>query len=242
MALMKSSCIICYEAIEYDESEISSNPIISNKAVVCPNNHFAHVECIKDWMLESMSCPVCSELFDIRIVNFFSEYKATVEEQKKQNEALRIEEEKRRIEAAKRWDPEMEKEFANVLALEEQNNFAEAVKVLWDIHDKYAPNPKHKGHKDILLELGRCYLLNKQYSLANNQLMKLIKLDFNFPLGFYYLGITYEMMKMGDKAIWAYERALRNTENINKDENERQADYSEIIQDIKNRMESLKTK
>jgi len=237
MHFLKTSCIICHGPIEYEKSELNNDLILNDRFIGCKNQHLAHLECIKDWMLNSINCPVCSELYDIRIVNYFADYKYKVEEEKRQKELQRQEEQKRQMELAERWDPEFEKCFEEVLSLEEQQNYAMAIKKLWDIHDKFAPNPKAKGHKDLLLELGRCYLLNKQYALANNQLMKLIKIDFNFPLAFYYLGLSYEYINMKDKAIWAYERALLNTEQLCKTCH----DYSEILEDVKKKLKVLKS-
>ncbi len=236
MTETKSSCIICHKPIEFDTAEVETDPILTDRFIGCPNKHLAHIDCIKDWMLTSMSCPVCSELFHIKIVNFFADYKAKVEEEKRQIELQKMEEEKRQKELAERWDPEFEKCFGEALNLEESQDYTNAIKKLWNLHDKYAPNPKMNGHKDLLLELGRCYLLNKQYALANNQLMKLIKIDFNFPLAFYYLGLSYEYMNMKEKAIWAYERALLNTEQLC----QKCADYYEILEDVKNKIKVLK--
>ena len=44
--------------------------------------------------------------------------------------------------------------------------------------------------------------------------MKLVKIDYQYPLGFYFLGRTYEQLKMPGNMIWAFERAIKNLSHL----------------------------
>jgi len=53
-----------------------------------------------------------------------------------------------------------------------------------------------------------------KYGLAIRQFMTLVKIDYNYPLAFYFLGLCYEKIEIYDKAHWAFVRAQRNLESL----------------------------
>ena len=65
--------------------------------------------------------------------------------------------------------------------------------------------------------------------------MKLVKIDFNYPLAFYYLGLNYEEMGLLDKVKWAYDRSLLQIEKLS----ETQDFYKPFLEDLQQRIKNL---
>ncbi len=89
-----------------------------------------------------------------------------------------------------------------------ERNFSAALNIFWDLADTLEKTPKHPGYLQTLLHIGMINYATGNFAVAVSQLMKLVKIDFKYPLGFYYLGLCYEKIGLPDKAKWAYERSL----------------------------------
>jgi TolA-binding protein len=85
----------------------------------------------------------------------------------------------------------------------EDKNYAVALDLLMESY-----NEGSKDEKDlkVLFLLGKTNYLRGRYDLAISFLFKLVKLKFDYPDGFFFLGRSYEALGMKDKADWAYER------------------------------------
>ena len=54
--------------------------------------------------------------------------------------------------------------------------------------------------------LGKANYLKGRYDLTINFLFKLVKIRYDYPDGFLYLGKAYEKLGLHDKANWAFDR------------------------------------
>ncbi|MFW9873660.1 MAG: RING finger domain-containing protein [Candidatus Thorarchaeota archaeon] len=187
------SCIVCH--LEVDE--------ISQSYFECENGHPIHYHCLADWLLHSKSCPLCNELYSQFILSKFKRY--IEEKEKEKREAL---EEDLRKEAMKK----MEKVTNNIIFLKfieaiesliEDKNYSDAIDLLIESYNETAFNDQNLK---ILFLLGKANYLRGRYDLAINFLFKLVKLKFDYPDGFLFLGKSYEALGMKDKAEWAYQR------------------------------------
>ncbi len=185
------SCIICHEEIEIQND--SNN-------YTCPNMHQIHKKCLQDWLIHSQVCPLCAEKYDSNIISEFTDYFNKIKEQKEREDQ-------------KKANIELEKVMNNIadeiILLEkleisqnfiEQEEYGKALESLFDLIEKNNQNVH------ILFMIGKTFYLNKQYDLAVNYLMKLVKKDFSYPKGFSYLGKTYQALGLEDKAKWAFNR------------------------------------
>ncbi len=230
----QSQCVICHQPIDlskFGESEI----ILENKYVGCPNGHLVHTECLKDWMTQSDKCPVCHEKYDIHVINVFTDYLKQVEEDRKRKEKEAKLKEEREKATKDNFDPENEKKFNKALVLIDKGKYKSAINILWDILDEQKYTNKDPRYLKLLFHLGRGYYKMEKPTLAIRQLMKLVKLDFHYPLGFYYLGLSYEKVSLLDKAKWAYNRSLNTLETISKE----QGHYVSFIENIQSRLKRI---
>ncbi len=59
-----TSCIICHLGII--EGVDSSQD--------CPNEHPTHSDCLKEWLLHSSNCPLCSDPYSNEVLNKFKDF------------------------------------------------------------------------------------------------------------------------------------------------------------------------
>ena len=90
-----------------------------------------------------------------------------------------------------------------VESLIDNKQYTEAIDLLMDSYDDTTTDEKNLK---VLFLLGMANYLRGRYDLAINFLFKLVKLKFDYPDGFLFLGKSYEALGMKDKAEWAYQR------------------------------------
>ncbi len=232
-------CVICHRPIDlsnFGQKEI----ILEQHYVGCPNGHLVHSDCLKQWISQSKSCPLCHEKYELHIIKIFSNYLKQVEEdqkrlleEKKKQDDLKREEEKTKHE----FDSETLKKFNRGLILFDNGNYEAAINIYWDIIDEKNYPQKDPRYLQLLFQLGRSYYKMSKPALGIRQLMKLVKLDFNFPLGFYYLGLCYESIGVPAKAKWAYDRSLRNLKILVEED----PNYQSFIENVSQRIEIVST-
>ncbi len=206
--------------------------ILEQNYVGCPNAHLVHRDCLKKWIIHSQNCPVCHEKYDIKIIQIFEEYLA-----QKEADKHRLEKQKERaldesLNQPEKIDPEFEEKFNRAEGLAKQQNFQAAMNIYWDILEQKKYSQADPKTLRVILHLGLAYYKMGKYAQCIRQLMKIIKIDYDYPLVFYFLGLTYEQLEMNDKIKWAMERALKNAEKL-ATTNEV---YSKYVVDIKKRL------
>ena len=188
-----TSCIICHLGII--ESVDSFHE--------CSNGHLTHTDCLKEWLLHSSNCPLCSEPYSSEVLNKFKDFIKLREDEKLAalNEALRIKELKKMEEIASKMTFLKFIESINILINEQEYDFA-----LSRLELQEEANLSNEKEQDILFLKGKINYMRGRYDLTINQLFKLVKEKYDYPDGFLYLGKAYEAIGLGDKAKWAYER------------------------------------
>lgn len=73
------------------------------------------------------------------------------------------------------------------------------------------------NNKDYVNILGRAYLRNRQYEDAVLQLEKALRGDPTNPDIYYYLGVSYEGLQLGEEAVNSYTKAIELYTKINSD-------------------------
>lgn len=175
-----------------------------DEVVYCPNAHPAHMECFKEWLAHSKSCPLCSTPYHQHIIDGqkdFIEEKEQAKIREYENQIVQEERQKIRKIAEKMV---FLKFIEQIETLARQENYQDALERL----DAYSDQDlsSYKG-RDILFLRGKINLLRERYDLAINNLFKLVKAQFDYPDGFLYLGKAYEALGLEDKAKWAFDRA-----------------------------------
>ncbi|NVM18461.1 MAG: hypothetical protein HWN80_12155 [Candidatus Lokiarchaeota archaeon] len=188
-----ATCIICHLGIikGVDSSQ------------ECPNGHLAHTDCLKEWLVHSLNCPLCREPYPDQVINKFkgfinqkeTEKLVALEKEIKQEELKKIEEVASKITFLKFLE--------SIEILIKEKEFEYALSRL-DLHNNGSTSIQ-KQH-DILFFKGKINYMRGRYDLAINQLFKLVKEKYDHPEGFLYLGKAYDALGLDDKAKWAYER------------------------------------
>jgi hypothetical protein len=214
----QTSCYICHMKIFIQKSsEIDGLNSPFNYAV-CSNGHSVHSEpCLQNWLFHSNQCPVCHMQYSDSIL---SKYHPIIEAIKKQEEQKRFQQqamEQQAKEIQQMKSMEAEKEIKDKIdranKLIEGNKIGAALNLLFDIIDNFDAN-----NLDAKFLIGKAQYLSEKYDLAVSNFMKLVKLKFDYPFGFYYLGKSFE--KIGsDKAKWAFERSRENFKKLIQDTN-----------------------
>ncbi|MHA1777552.1 MAG: hypothetical protein ACTSWC_12315 [Promethearchaeota archaeon] len=237
-------CVICHAPINpkiHASHEVANN-VNSNSSnegdlVQCPNAHPVHRGCLKLWIVHSDLCPVCHEKYDPSVIASFNEFKQVYADQK---QALKEREEmeqaqREREELLKKMDPEFTKKYNEADKLMKSGQYNEALNAFWDILDKKYFPIKDQRMLRTILNIGLIYYKLGKQAHAIKQFMKIVKIDYNYPLAFYFLGLCYDQLGAADKTKWALERALRNTQLLAQ-ENPR---YAKFIEDIEQRLQKL---
>jgi len=188
-----ANCIICHLAIIEG----------LDKFETCPNGHPTHYECLKEWLVHSPSCPLCRADYSDSVLNKFKSFLKKREKEKDES----IEKELRE-EALKKMELVAEqvaflKFIETIEELIEIEEYDYALSRL-EMHDNY-PITDPKG-QNILFLKGKINYLQGRYDLAINHLFKLVKANFDYPNGFLFLGKSYEVLGLKDKAQWAFDR------------------------------------
>jgi len=169
----------------------------------CPNGHFAHTDCLKEWLLRSSNCPLCRESYPKKVINKFKGFI----NQKEREKQITIERELRREEVKKKEQIASKKTFLKFIEsieiLINEKEFEYALSRL-ELHNNDS-NSIEKEHNILFLK-GKINYMRGRYDLAISQLFKLVKEKYDYPDGFLYLGKVYEALGLDDKARWAYER------------------------------------
>jgi len=228
-------CCICHGLI--DLSHFGRQQVTKN-FVGCPNSHLCHYDCLKKWIPHSLYCPVCHEKYDTKVINVFSEHLEQLEKDRKEAEErereFQAKNEKLKQESQEE-DPEYLEKYERVEKLISQEKYTEALNLVWDINDLYKFTHRDPRYPKVLFFLSFTYFKLKKHAQSIQQLMKLVKIDFNYPLAFYYLGLNYEEMGLLDKVKWAYDRSLLQIEKLS----ETQDFYKPFLEDLQQRIKNL---
>ena len=232
------SCVVCHNKISLNpHAEIAYMSQMLNYAV-CNNGHIVHIEpCLKFWLLQSKTCPVCNTEYDpLLLANFqsFIDETKKQEAERKQNEAA-IAQSLADIRSSEKNTDVIDK-LSRAKKLIEEKKYPAALNVLFDLLDNNDPN-----NMNALFLIGKAQFFNLRYDLAISNLMKVVKNKFEFPFAFYYLGKSFQEVGLPDKAKWAFERAIINTNKlILSGEKDLEYDPKEILKEINSLMKSLK--
>ncbi|MFX1490165.1 MAG: hypothetical protein ACFFBI_13515 [Promethearchaeota archaeon] len=186
-------CIVCHLNIEEND----------NSHFECENGHPIHSYCLADWLMQSKNCPLCSEPYSQIVLDNFKDF--IKEKEKEKQSALENEQRKESIKKVESVAIKIIflKFIEDVEHLIEDENYDVALDLLMDTYDESGFDDKDLK---VLFLLGKVNYLKGRYDLAINFLFKLVKLKFDYPDAFYFLGSAYEALGMKDKAEWAYER------------------------------------
>ncbi|MHA1745178.1 MAG: hypothetical protein ACTSWW_04205 [Promethearchaeota archaeon] len=210
-------CIICHSPVAVPVSS-TSNLTLGLEYVSCPNLHYLHYDCVKKWLERSDKCPVCHEQYDKGVLAEFESY---VESQKKEKEEAKRRQnaqQKAQQEAKKREAQEESSEYVEIfqkaLTYFEEDKFEATLDTLWALYDaEYYPKSDRRMLK-VLFYISLTYYSIGKYAQSVQQLMNIAKIDFEYPLVFYYLGLCYLELEITDKTKWAFVRALNNTKKL----------------------------
>jgi predicted Zn-dependent protease len=187
------TCIICHEEIEL---KADSNI----KSYTCPNGHQVHKKCLQDWLIHSQVCPLCAEKYNPNIISEFTGYLNEIKKQEEQKKQKKAELELEKVISSVADEIVLLEQLEISKMLIKQKEFDKALKQLFNLSDHSSENVH------VLYFIGKTFYLKEQYDLAINYFMKLVKKDYNYPKGFYYLGKSYQALGLDDKAKWAFDR------------------------------------
>ncbi len=231
-------CVICHQPI--DLSKFGTGRFLLDKEfVACPNSHLVHRTCLQQWIPQSKKCPVCYDDYDLKVIELFEEYLRQMELDKQRHldvQQEKADREREREESDKEFDAETHEILNKAEALLNNEKYGEAVNLLWDLHDQKKYPMKDTRNLYIILQIAVVYYNSGQYPLGLRQLNKIIKVDYEYPLVFYYMGMCYSGLEMSDKVKWAMDRAVLHTARlVEKDER-----YQPFLDEINSILDSLK--
>ncbi|MBD3351906.1 MAG: hypothetical protein GF364_10515 [Candidatus Lokiarchaeota archaeon] len=216
----QDSCAICHMNISEDQNGEINGMNQANNYIHCPNGHFLHIEpCLKNWILESINCPVCNAPYNRDIVTKFKVIAEKInnrrEKQQKQEQVIqKAVEEYEQIENKEIIPSDIDEKLFRSKKLILDGNYAAALNILFDILDNKDPN----NHVAKYL-IGKVHFLNQRYELAVTNFTRLVKSQLDYPLAYYYMGKSFEQLNLPDKAKWAFKHSLSNIRSlINKPE------------------------
>ena len=191
------SCIVCH--LDVDE--------ISQSYIECDNGHPIHFHCLADWLLQSKNCPLCSDPYPEDVLAKFNGFLAEKEREKQQSIDKGKQEETKKKMAEIADKIIFLKYIETIEYLIEDKKYNDAIDLLMD---SYQDRSSEEKNLKVLFLLGRANYLRGRYDLAINFLFKLVKLKFDYPNGFLFLGKSYEALGMKERADWAYQRIKKN--------------------------------
>jgi len=187
------SCIICHLNINENTDSFKS----------CKNLHLVHKTCLAEWLLHSQNCPLCSEPYSPDLIDQFKDYKDKKQKEKQAALDKELQEESRKKMQQVADKILFLKLVESIEHLIEEEKFNEAIEKLLDLYNE---NSTDERDLNILYLLGKANYLKGRYDMAINFFFKLVKIKYNYPDGFLYLGRSYEKLGLKDKAQWAYDR------------------------------------
>ncbi len=184
-------CIICHMEIG------------TEKSVECPNNHSTHEDCFKEWLVHSNRCPLCSTEYSQEVIKTFQSFLDQKDAEKKEAIINQI-----RLETSKNIENIAEKmvflKFVETIEeLLEKKDFDLALDRLEAHGERKLMD--FKGQNLLFLK-GKLNYLRGRYDLAINFLFKLVKVQFDYPEAFLFLGKSYQELGLEEKAKWAFTR------------------------------------
>lgn len=191
------SCIVCH--LDVDE--------ISQSYIECDNGHPIHFHCLADWLLQSKNCPLCSDPYPEDVLAKFNGFLAEKEREKQQSIDKGKQEETKKKMAEIADKIIFLKYIETIEYLIEDKKYNDAIDLLMD---SYEDRSSEEKNLKVLFLLGRANYLRGRYDLAINFLFKLVKLKFDYPNGFLFLGKSYEALGMKERADWAYQRIKKS--------------------------------
>ena len=187
------SCIVCHMNIDEE----------SNSHLACDNDHPVHKYCLAEWLMHSGSCPLCSDPYPQSIIDQFKDYKEQKEREKQEALDKELEEETRKKMEGAVNKAIFLKFIESIEDLIKEEKYEEAIDILLE---EYKENTVDDKNLNIIFLLGKANFLKGRYDLTINFLFKLVKIRFDYPDGFFYLGKAYEKLNLHDKAKWAFDR------------------------------------
>ncbi len=187
------SCIICHLNINENTDSFKS----------CNNLHLVHKTCLAEWLMHSHSCPLCSEPYPQSLIDQFKDYKDMKEQEKQAVLDKKLQEESQKKMQAVADKILFLKFVESIEQLIEEEKFNEAIERLLDLYDENSTDEKDLN---TLFLLGKANYLKGRYDMTINFLFKLVKIRYDYPDGFLYLGKAYEKLGLKDKAQWAFDR------------------------------------
>jgi len=187
------SCIICHLKIEETTDSYNS----------CKNLHLVHKHCLAEWLTHSQNCPLCSEPYSPSLLDQFKDY-IDKKEQEKQD-ALDRELQKESMNKMQQVTDKILflKNIESIENFIKEEKYNEAIDKLLDLYDE---NSIEERDLTVIFLLGKANFLKGRYDLTINFLFKLVKIQYDYPDGFLYLGKAYEQLGLQDKAKWAFDR------------------------------------
>ncbi|MFO8020752.1 MAG: hypothetical protein R6U96_19165 [Promethearchaeia archaeon] len=169
----------------------------------CKNGHPIHADCIKEWITHSLRCPLCNAKYSQSLIDKYQGYLTKKEkEQKKELEKQKRKEEAEKIDkvAEKLVFLKLVKEIESLI---KEKKYTKALELVNNYPKEGIPDFKERT---LLFLKGQINYFQERYDLAINSLFKLVKMKFDYPDAFLYLGKAYEALGLDDKAKWAYDR------------------------------------
>ena len=184
-------CLICHMEISGDEH------------VECPSNHSVHTDCLKEWLINSKNCPLCSTPYSQEVIETYKGY--FEEKEKEKLETFNREQKEREMQEMAKLAEKMEfkKTMETIDKLTESKDFVGALDLIDTVTGQRAIENKYS----LMFLKGKVNYLRGRYDLAINHLFKLVKEKFDYPDAFQILGQAYKELGLEDKAQWAFERA-----------------------------------
>ena len=187
------SCIVCH--LNIDEN--------TDSHYACDNDHPVHKYCLAEWLMHSHNCPLCSDPYPQSLLDQFKDYMEKKEQEKQAalDKELQKESQKKMQEVADKIV--FLKFIEEIEQIIEEEKYNEAIEKLLD---EYNESSVDERNLDVVFLLGKANFLKGRYDLTISFLFKLVKIRFNYPDGFLYLGKAYEKLGLKDKAQWAFDR------------------------------------
>jgi len=187
------SCIVCH--LNIDEN--------TDSLYACDNGHPLHKYCLAEWLMHSHNCPLCSDSYPQSLIDQFKDYMEKKEQEKQTalDKELQKESQKKMQEVANKI---VFLKFIDTIEQQiEEEKYNEAIEKLLDEYNESSVDDRNSN---ILFLLGKANFLKGRYDLTISFLFKLVKIRFDYPDGFLYLGKAYEKLGLKDKAQWAFDR------------------------------------
>jgi len=162
--------------------------ITGDDNVDCPSNHSVHSECLKEWLVHSKNCPLCSTPYSQEVIDTFKGY--FEQKEKEKLEAFNQEQKEKEMQAMAKLAEKMEfkKTMETIDTFTEQKDFVSALDMIDTITGTRAIENKY----NLMFLKGKVNFLRGRYDLAINHLFKLVKEKFDFPNAFQILGQAYK--------------------------------------------------